>query len=258
VPADLIGAGDLEGCFHVHTDWSDGDTTLDGMVAAAAAAGYRWVGISDHSQAASYANGLGADRLVAQRAAIEAARLKYPRVNVLHGIEVDILENGELDLDDATLRSLDFVVASVHSQLRLDEAAMTARLVKAVSHPLVTLLGHPRGRLLLSRQGSSFDLEQVARAARENGTALEINASPERMDLGEDDVRTALAQGASFAINPDAHSPTAFGNQPLGLAVARRARLSRDRVLNAGATAEVLARVASRRASHGAGLGEQS
>lgn len=250
VPDDLVSPGDLEGCFHVHTEWSDGSATVDGMVSAAAKNGYKWVGISDHSQAAFYANGLGGDRLAEQRIAIEAARAKHPKMRVLHGIEVDILEDGRLDLDDAVLGQLDFVVASVHSQLRLDDAAMTARLVKAVSHPLVTLLGHPRGRLLLSRKGSGFDLDEVAKAAAAHGTALEINASPERMDLGESDVRTAKARGTRFAISPDAHSPAAFENQSLGLSVARRARLRRGDVLNAGPTSDVLAGVAKERARH--------
>lgn len=248
VPDDLVEAGDLQGCFHVHTDWSDGSGTIEAMVAAAETAGYTWVGISDHSQAASYANGLGPERLRLQRAAIDGVRAKFPQLMILHGAEVDILADGSLDLDDQTLASLDFAVASVHTQLRLDEAAMTARLVKAVSHPLVTLLGHPRGRLLLSRQPSTFDLSAVADAARTHGTALEINASPQRLDLSDADARTAKARGATFAINPDAHAPGEMENQSLGITVARRARLSRGEVLNAGPRKAVLARVAKSRA----------
>jgi DNA polymerase (family X) len=251
VPADLVNQADLSGCFHVHTDWSDGAGSLRDMVAAAQKQGFSWIGLSDHSEAAGYANGLTRERLGEQRAAIDALRGAFPKIEILHGVEADILGDGGLDLDETTLGKLDFVVASVHSQLRMERAAMTARLVKAVSHPLVTLLGHPRGRLLLARKGADFDLAAVADAARTAGAALEINASPERMDLSAEDVQAASTGRADlrFAINPDAHSPAALGNVPLGLAVARRARLTRRQVLTAGSAAEVRARLASRRAA---------
>jgi DNA polymerase (family X) len=251
VPADLVNETDLLGCFHVHTDWSDGAGSLREMVAAAQKAGFSWIGLSDHSEAAGYANGLTRERLVEQRAAIDALRGSFPKIEILHGIEADILADGALDLDPEALARLDFVVASVHSQLRMERAAMTARLVKAVSNPVVTLLGHPRGRLLLARKGADFELSVVAEAARAAGTAFEINASPERMDLSAEDVVAASAGRSDlrFAINPDAHSPAALENVPLGLAVARRARLTREQVLTAGTAAEVRARLATRRAT---------
>lgn len=251
VPADLIKQADLMGCFHVHTDWSDGAGSLREMVSTAQALGYSWIGLSDHSEAAGYANGLTRERLLEQRGAIDELRAAFPKVTIFHGVEADILADGALDLDPATLAGLDFVVASVHSQLRLERDAMTARLVKAVSNPVVTLLGHPRGRLLLARKGADFDLAAVASAALSAGTALEINASPERMDLSVEDVQEASRGRASlqFAIDPDAHSPTALGNVPLGLAVARRAKLTRQQVLTAGTAEEVHDRLRARRAA---------
>jgi DNA polymerase (family 10) len=202
------------------------------MAAAAAAAGLTYVGISDHSQAASYANGLDAPRLEEQKRAVDAARREVPGVTILHGIEVDILPDGSLDLDDVTLASLDFVIASVHTRLGMSAAEMTARVVRAVSHPLVTVLGHPTGRLLLGRRGATFDVEEVARAAAANDTLLEINANAHRLDLSDALVRRAAALGARFCINPDAHATSGFEDTPLGVTVARRAGLEPAQVFN--------------------------
>jgi DNA polymerase (family 10) len=164
---------------------------------------------------------------------VEAARREVPEVRLFHGIEVDILADGALDLPDEILERLDFVIASVHSQLQMEAAAMTARLVRAVSHPLVTILGHPTGRLLLARGGSGFDVAQVAAAAAANDTFLEINANPQRLDLSDTLVRLARTKGARFAIDPDAHGTRGFADTALGVTVARRAALSAKDVLNA-------------------------
>jgi DNA polymerase (family 10) len=230
-PADLVDV--LHGVFHVHTDWSDGKASVADMARAAAGAGLSFVGISDHSQAASYANGLDGVRLSAQKEAIAAARAEVPGVTILHGIEVDILADGALDLPDAALAELDFVIASVHTRLEMPKDAMTARLVRAVSHPLVTILGHPTGRLLRARRGSTFDVQVVARAAAANDTYLEINGNGHRLDLSDTMARTAAAEGARFAVDPDAHDPKSMHDTWLGLGVARRAALSRGQVLNA-------------------------
>jgi DNA polymerase (family 10) len=238
----------LGGVFHVHTDWSDGTATLEEMAAAAASAGLAYVGISDHSRAASYANGLDAERLREQRATVSAAREKYPNLSILHGVEVDILADGSLDLDDDTLASLDFVIASVHSRLAMEPKEMTARIIRAVSHPLVTMLGHPTGRLLLGRRGYSFDVAEVAKAAAANDTYLEINANPHRLDLSAELARRAAAFGARFCINPDAHSPRGFVDTDLGVVVARRAGLERAQVLNALAKDELLRALEERKA----------
>jgi DNA polymerase (family 10) len=248
VPQGLVERRDVRGFFHVHTDWSDGTAPILGMVRAALQAGYRYLGISDHSKAAAYANGLDADRLADQAKAIALARRESLGCSILHGVEVDILADGSLDLDDEALGTLDFVIASVHSKLSMGEAEMTARILRAVSHPLVTILGHPTGRLLLGRRGYTFDLEAVARAAAANDTYLEINANAQRLDLSDELVKRAARQGARFAIDPDAHADHAVDETALGVMVARRAGLTREQVLNARDREEILTVLADRKA----------
>jgi DNA polymerase (family 10) len=233
VPAELVAREEVRGVFHVHTDWSDGTQSILEMARAASAAGFSYVGISDHSHAASYANGLDAARLEEQRAAIAIARREVPGCAIFHGVEVDILEDGALDLADETLAALDFVIASVHSRMGMSEAEMTARIVRAVSHPLVTILGHPTGRLLLGRKGYTFDVAAVARAAAANDTYLEINANAQSLDLDADLVRRAAAEGARFAIDPDAHAARGLHDTRLGVTMARRAGLASHQLLNA-------------------------
>jgi DNA polymerase (family 10) len=247
VPKRLLVAGDLSGVFHVHTDWSDGTGSLVDMARAAVRAGHRFLGISDHSKAAAYARGLDRARLEEQRGAIDAARRELSGITILHGTECDILADGSLDLDDDTLARLDFVVASVHSSMQQDHETMTARLVRAVSHPLVTMLGHPTGRLLLARKGYSFDLPAVAAAAAKNETYLEINANPNRLDLSDAMVRRAAACGAEFVINPDAHEVAGMSDARFGVKVARRAGLSSTQVLNARECDAVLAKLEARK-----------
>jgi DNA polymerase (family 10) len=239
--------GSVRGIFHVHTTWSDGTASIADMARAAGGAGFTYVGISEHSHAASYAHGLDAKKLRVQATAIDEARREVPDVAVLHGVEVDVLPDGSLDLDDATLAALDFVVASVHADVEMSVSQMTARLVRAVSHPLVTILGHPTGRLLPGRRGYSFDVEAVADAAAANDTFLEINANPQRLDLSDVLVRRAAARGARFAIDPDAHSPRGVGDTALGVAVARRAGLAPSQVLNTRSAQAVRAYLATRR-----------
>jgi DNA polymerase (family X) len=237
----------VEGIFHVHTEWSDGAATIGDMARETARAGFAYLGITDHSKAASYANGLDEARLREQAVAIEAARREERGVTILHGIEVDILVDGTLDLADEALAALDFVIASVHSRFNLSHEEMTARIVRAVSHPLVTILGHPTGRLLLGRSGYTFDVEAVAKAAAANDTYLEINANPQRLDLSDLNVRIAAAAGARFAIDPDAHSPRGISDTALGIRVARRAALSPEQVLNAQGRDAVVATLAARK-----------
>jgi DNA polymerase (family X) len=247
VPKGLLEPRDLGGFFHVHTDWSDGTAPILAMVRAAVLAGYRYIGISDHSGAAAYANGLDGSRLAEQASAIDAARQESSDCTIFHGIEVDILADGALDLPDDVLGSLDFVIASVHSKLSMPADEMTARIIRAVSHPLVTILGHPTGRLLLGRRGYSFDLEAVARAAAANDTYLEINANAQRLDLSDVLVKRAAKVGAKFAIDPDAHGDQAVEETALGVMVARRAGLTRDKVLNARNREEIAAVLAKRK-----------
>ncbi len=245
VPASLVER--LHGVFHVHTEWSDGKATIAGMARAARDAGFAFVGISDHSRAASYANGLDAARLREQIAAMERARAEVPEVTILHGVEVDIMPDGTLDLDDDILAELDFVIASVHARLDMSPEAMTSRIVRAVRHPLVTMLGHPTGRLLRARRGYTFDIAAVARAAADNDTYLEINGNAHRLDLSDTLARQAADVGARFAVNPDAHTPAAFADTSLGLTVARRAGLSKDRILNAAPRDDLVRILAARK-----------
>jgi DNA polymerase (family 10) len=238
---------DVRGIFHVHTTWSDGVASIVEMVRAAARAGFTYVGITDHSQAAVYARGLDAARLRKQARAVEVARRKVAGPVLLHGVEVDVLADGSLDLDDATLAALDFVVASIHTHLDMSAREMTARLVRAVSHPLVTILGHPTGRLLLGRKGCAFDFDAVAHAAAANDTLLEINSNALRLDLSAALVRRAASFGARFAIGPDAHSPHALSDTALGVMIARRAGLAPSRVLNSSGPRAVSAYLAARR-----------
>jgi DNA polymerase (family 10) len=242
---DLVG--EVRGIFHVHTTWSDGAATIVDMAKAARAEGFTYVGITEHSQAATYAGGLDARRLQQQARAVARARREVPGVALLHGVEVDVMPDGTLDLDDATLAALDFVIASVHAEFEMSSERMTARLVRAVSHPLVTILGHPTGRLLLGRAGCAFDVDAVATAASANDTFLEINANPQRLDLGEDLIRRAAARGARFAIDPDAHTPRGVRDTALGVSVARRAGLAPAQVLNARGPREALEYLARRR-----------
>jgi DNA polymerase (family 10) len=237
----------VKGVFHVHTTWSDGVASIAEMARAAEQAGFGYLGITEHSQAASYAGGLDAAAVGRQSRAVARARREVRGVQLLHGIEVDVMLDGSLDLDDTTLASLDFVIASVHEGLDMPEDEMTRRLLRAVSHPLVTILGHPTGRLLLGRAGYAFDVEAVAAAAARNGTFLEINANPQRLDLSDTLVRRAAAMGACFAIDPDAHTPRGVRDASLGVSVARRAGLTASQVLNTRGTEEVMAYLATRR-----------
>jgi DNA polymerase (family 10) len=248
-PATLLPVRGVRGIFHVHTTWSDGIASIADMARAAAEAGYEYIGISDHSRAASYANGLDEARLQQQREEIEAARRAVPNIRILHGIEVDVMEDGSLDLPDACLATLEFVVASLHAHFALGPDRQTFRMVRALSHPLVTILGHPTGRLLLGRPGYTFDLDAVARAAAASGACLEINASPQRLDLAPEMIRRAAELGARFCINPDAHEPRGFADVPLGVSQARRAALRTEQVFNTLDTQGIVEALAARRAA---------
>jgi DNA polymerase (family 10) len=202
------------------------------MVAGARDRGFHYIGISDHSQSAFYANGLKEDRIREQHAAIEALQGRFPDIAILKGIEADILPDGTMDYPDAVLARFDFVIGSVHSRFNLPEPEQTARVVRALANPYVTMLGHPSGRLLLSRDGYSLDMKQVIEAVRAHGKVIEINANPYRLDLDWRVCRSAKAQGVRFSVNPDAHSVEELGNVPFGVNVARKAGLSASDVIN--------------------------
>lgn len=228
----LVEPADIQGIFHNHTTYSDGSASLEEMVEAAKALGYRYIGISDHSQSAFYANGLKEDRIREQHAAIDALRRKVQGITVFKGIEADILPDGSMDYPDAVLARFDFVIASVHSRFNLPEEEQTARVIRALSNPHVTMLGHATGRLLLSREGYRIDMKRVIDAAKQYGKVIEINANPHRLDLDWRLCRYAKTQGVRVSINPDAHATDGLEDVPFGVNVARKGGLSFQDVVN--------------------------
>lgn len=241
---ELVAEADLQGLFHVHTTYSDGAGTLEEMARRAQALGYRYLGISDHSQAAAYAHGLTLERILAQHAEIDRLNGELGGFRILKGIEADILADGTIDYDPATLGRFDFVIASIHGRFGLDRDAMTERLVRALRDPHVTILGHLTGRLLLSREPYALDLDRIFREAAAQGVAIELNANPHRLDLDWRYLRRALELGVTIAINPDAHSVAGLRHVRYGVGVARKGGVPARRVLNSldlGALEEHLA-----------------
>jgi DNA polymerase (family 10) len=240
----LVEAKDIKGIFHNHTTDSDGSAGLEEMVEAAKALGYRYIGISDHSQSAFYANGLKEDRIREQHAAIDALRKKVQGIAVFKGIEADILVDGSMDYPDEVLSKFDFVIGSVHSRFNLQEEEQTARVIKALSNPSVTMLGHATGRLLLSREGYRIDMKRVIDAAKAYGKIIEINANPHRLDLDWRLCRYAKAQGVKVSINPDAHATEGLEDVPFGVNVARKGGLGPEDVVNTLGPDKILAALA--------------
>jgi DNA polymerase (family 10) len=231
---DFVSTGDIKGDLHVHTSWSDGVAGIEDMVQKARSLGYSYLAITDHATDLKLIRGLTPERLEAQLAEIRDVSRKYPDVRVLTGVEVDILKDGQLYLPDDLLSRLDLVVASVHQDIGDAKGELVNRLVKAVANPNVDLIGHPTGRLIGRRPGHQAGLGPVFEAAAASGTALEINSSPQRLDLPEELAAAALEAGATFAICTDAHSPEILEDMRFGVyASARRAGIPRDKVLNA-------------------------
>ena len=242
----LIEPGDVRGDLHTHTTWSDGVGTVAEMAAAAQARGYAYYGVSDHSQTLRIANGLDARRLREQAAAIAA---HHDAIRLLHGCEIEVRADGALDLDEATLASLDYAIASVHSGQRGAPETVTARAIAAIENPYVDILAHPTGRILLHRAPMDLDMDAVIAAAARTGTALEINGDYHRLDLDAPIARRAAAAGVVIAVNSDAHSPDGLAAMEFGVMMARRAWLAPAQVLNCWPVEEVLAW----RGSRGAG-----
>lgn len=240
---DLIEVDDLRGTFHVHTDWSDGSASLEEMALAAKKLGLKYLGIADHSPSLTVANGLTPERVRKQHAEIDALNERLHGIRLLKGTECDILPDGQLDYDDKTLDTFDYVVASVHSHFNQSQEEMTRRIVRALSHPKVLMLGHATGRLLLRREGYKVDLDQVLRAAAEHGKIIEINANPYRLDLDWIHCKHAKSLGVMLVINPDAHAPSELKFLPFGIDVARRGWLTRKDVLNTLPLSQVLRRL---------------
>jgi putative hydrolase len=221
-----------EGDVHSHSNWSDGKATMLDMARGAEAMGYHYLGVTDHSPRITVVHGLNAERLLAQSREMAEVQAQVPNVALLQGIEVDILEDGGLDLPDVVLELLDVVIASPHVKLRQEPAAMTERMLRAVSHPHVDVIGHPTGRRPGSREGANYDFEAVFKEAARHHVALEIDCDPARMDLSPEMARLALELGCNFSVDADAHTPGEFAYVPMGLWMARRAGIPKERILN--------------------------
>jgi DNA polymerase (family 10) len=236
----LVELADLRGAFHNHTTASDGHNTLAEMAAAAEMLGWEYLGIADHSKASFQARGLNEDQLSKQVDEIRALnRAGRHATHVFSGIECDILPDGRLDFEDEVLASLDYVVASIHSSLNQDAATITARAIRAIEHPRVTMLGHPTSRLLLRREASRIELGKVIDAAIERGVVIELNADPRRLDLDWRHWRRAAERGLLCSINPDAHDCEGLKHVRAGVGIARKGWLTAANVLNTRPLAEV-------------------
>lgn len=228
----LVETADLQGLLHCHTAWSDGSSSVEALAVAARDAGYRWIGITDHGPAAVYAGGLSGESLAREADEIDALSGRLDGIRILKGVEADILQDGAVDVDAAAARRLDFVIASVHSRFGQDRAAMTARILRALEHPAVTILGHPTGRLLLSREPYDVDLDAILERAAGLGVAVEVNADPHRLDLDWRYLARARALGVRIAIGADAHGVAGLDHMRHGVGIARKGRLAPTDVLN--------------------------
>jgi DNA polymerase (family X) len=235
---ELITEADLQGDVHMHTVATDGRCTIEEMAGAARERGYKYMAITDHSKNLAFTNGLDDKRAEEHIRKIRKAAKKMEGIIIFAGIEVDILEDGELDLSDSVLEQMDIVIASVHSHFAQDAQQMTDRMLRAISNPNVSLIGHPTGRILLRREGYSFDYEKVFTAAAKAGVAMEHNAYPDRLDLRDQHLRLAKSKGVKFVINTDAHHTTHMEKIRYGVLQLRRAWLTKRDVLNTLPSAE--------------------
>lgn len=229
---ELVTLSDIRGDLHMHSTWSDGKDSIEAMARACEARGYDYVAISDHSPALAMVRGLTPERAPEQWAEIDRVQEALDEIVVLKSLEVDILRDGSLDMTDDVLEALDLVIVSVHSLMDLDQAAMTNRVIRAMQHPCVDLVGHPTGRLLGRREPFGLDMEAVLQAASELGVAMEINSNPKRLDLNEVHARRAKELGVKLVVSTDAHSLRQLDHISYGVDQARRAWLEKGDVLN--------------------------
>ena len=230
---DLIALDDIRGDLHLHSKWTDGNSTILEMVRACKERGYQYCAITDHSKAVRVAGGLNAEGFKRQREEIEQAREKVPGITVFTGCEVDILPDGSLDLPDDLLDKLEVVVAAVHSKMDMPQSEMTKRVLQALAHPAVNILAHPTGRLINQREPFAIDLERIFHAAKEHDMAVELNAQPDRLDLNDRHLLRAREIGVKIAISTDAHSTGQLQFMSYGIGQARRGWLEKRHVLNA-------------------------
>ncbi|HYR69116.1 MAG TPA: DNA polymerase/3'-5' exonuclease PolX, partial [Candidatus Dormibacteraeota bacterium] len=244
---ELVALKDLKGLLHCHTTYSDGVATLEEMARAAEGWGASYLGISDHSATARYANGVSEADLKRQHEEVDAWNAKSKKLRILKGAEVDILPDGTLDYPDKVLSRLDFVVASIHTNLTMSEADMTQRVVRAIKNRYVSILAHPTGRLLFQREGFRIRLDDVYEVASGEGVVIEVNASPHRLDLDWREVHPAKERKIRFAVNPDAHSASGYDDLRYGIGVARKGWLTKKDVINTLPVEKALAVLQARR-----------
>src|SRR5579875_475077 len=244
----LLEERDLRGVLHAHSTWSDGQATIRAMAEACIARGYSYLGITDHSKIAAYANGLSEERLRKQGEEIDRLNEEFAgRFRILKGTECDILRDGTLDYSDEVLASLDFVVASIHSNFNLSREEQTERMLRAIANPYVDIIGHPTGRILLGRAGYELDMDAVIDAAVAHNVCIEVNAHPSRLDIDWRYLHHARDKGMKTSINPDAHSTTGIDDMRYGVGVARKGWIRASDVLNAMPVDELLAYLRARR-----------
>ncbi len=228
----LIEVTDLKGILHNHSTYSDGMNTLKDMAEYCKELGYEYLGICDHSQSAFYAEGMKLDKITAQHAEIEELNQKLFPFKIFKGVESDILNDGSLDYPEEILKTFDFIVASVHSNLKMNEEKATARLLKAIENPYTTILGHPTGRLLLSRPGYPIDHKKIIDACAANGVVIELNAHPYRLDIDWRWIPYCLEKGVKISINPDAHEKQGYHDMYYGTCAARKGMLTKEMCFN--------------------------
>ncbi len=228
----LVEEKDIKGVFHVHTNYSDGVNTLNEMVNGARELGYKYIGITDHSKSARYANGLKEEDILKQFDEIDRLNEKYTDIKILKGIESDILKDGSLDYEEDLLKQFDFVIASVHSNFKMSKEEMTERIIKAVKNKYTTILGHLTGRLLLSRDGYDLDIYKVIDACAEYDKIIEINSNPHRLDIDWRYIKYAKEKGVKLAICPDAHRVEGLLDVKYGVGIVRKGWLEAKDVIN--------------------------
>ncbi|MBN1381268.1 MAG: DNA polymerase/3'-5' exonuclease PolX [Deltaproteobacteria bacterium] len=228
----LVEEADIRGLFHIHTNASDGQDPLERLILSARALGMQYIGISDHSRSAYYAGGLKIEAIEKQHTLVDDLNKKHAPFHVFKGIESDILPDGSLDYDEETLAKFDFVIAAIHSQFNMSAEEMTARIVKALQNPFTTMLAHPTGRLLLSREPYAVHIMDVLDAAARFGKVLELNANPHRLDLDWRHCIIAKKRNVKIAVNPDAHQTAGLSHFRLGIKIARKGWLEKDDCLN--------------------------
>lgn len=243
----LIKLEDIRSDIHMHSTWSDGGFSIEEMAEACRAKGYKYIAITDHSQYLKVANGLTPERLWKQKEEIQRLNEKYTDFTILHGVEMDILPDGSLDYEDDVLRSMDFVIASIHSSFSQDEETIMMRLKNAMRNPYVSMIGHPTGRKIGRRAGYKVNAEELISVAKETGTILELNANPNRLDLNKDMLIMAQEAGVKISINTDAHNIDMLEHMTIGVSAAKKAWLKKDNIVNTFELHELLRLIEGKR-----------